>query len=70
MPFDDPWVVHDYVQPAAFVETFRLLPDSTVQALPNVECISVRIGEGPDPGNALFRYNLNYQGPGGARPDQ
>lgn len=62
MPLDDPWLTGETLQDTAVVEVFRLNDDGELDALPNVECLSIRQGEGPDPGSAMFRYNLAYEG--------
>lgn len=59
MPSDDPWLTGNSLQDAATIEVFRLVEGEST-AVPNVECLSIRQGEGPDPGTALFRYNLAY----------
>lgn len=56
---DSNWILDDSLQPAAVVEVFRWLGGTDREALPNVQCLSVRQGEGPDPGSALFRYDFS-----------
>lgn len=56
---DNNWYLDDSLQSAAVVEVFRWLGGTDFESLPNVQCVSVRQGEGPDPGSALFRYNFD-----------
>ena len=61
---DDPWLETDSdgnvpaVRAGAPVAVYRFDGDSSLTALPNLECLGIAIKEGTDTGSARFRYNL------------
>jgi hypothetical protein len=61
---DDPWLPYNQdgsvptIRTVAPVTVYRFDGASSLFALPNVECLSISIREGTDPGSARFRYNL------------
>jgi len=56
---DANWFVDDSLQDAATIAVYRWTAEGGAEPLPHVRCLSVRRGEGPDPGSAVFRYDLS-----------
>lgn len=56
---DANWILPDSLQAAATIEVYRWTAEAGAELLPYVQCLSIRRGEGPDPGSATFRYDLS-----------
>ncbi len=56
---DADWILPGSLQAAATIEVYRWTADGGAELLPHVQCLSIRRGEGPDPGSATFRYDLS-----------
>lgn len=64
----DPWIPSSgaRVNTSCVVSVYRYVPDNAagdrLESLPNVQCLSIQVTEGNDPGIASFRYDMTYPG--------